>query len=509
MKILSAIQTRQADEYTIKHEPIASIDLMERASKQLCQWYVAKFPPHTLFDIFVGPGNNGGDGLALARMLAKAGYKNLLVYLIDTNGKCTEDNRANHQRLLKQAQVDIIYLSSNDELPRVRNNSWVVDAILGSGLTRPLDGFYATLVSHINKSSKRGALAIDIPSGLFAEPSDDEITCAIEADVTLTFQQPKLSFMFAECYRWVGSIVILPIGLHRLFLQEADTQYYYTDIDEISNRFIQRSKFSHKGNFGHGLMISGSYGMLGAAILATKAALRAGAGLITAHIPHLGYHILQSTIPEAIASIDESEHYFTGVNMLDKYQAVAIGPGLNTKKNTQKAFGELLQKVKVPMVIDADGLNILAENPSLLDQLPKGCILTPHPKEFDRIFGQHSSTWMRCTEQVHQSKKRQITIVLKGAHTSISFPDGRVYFNSTGNSGMATGGSGDVLTGIVLGLLCQGYSPEDASLTATFIHGLAGDIAADQLSRTSLIASDIIEYLGQAFKKFEKYLSHA
>ena len=243
---------------------------------------------------------------------------------------------------------------------------------------------------------------------------------------------------------------------------------------------------------------------MGAAVLASRACLRTGTGLITAHVPRKGYDILQNSVPEAMISLDESDIVFSGIADMDQYNAVGIGPAIGLKDNTQKAFRELLKTINVPLVIDADGINILGENKEWLKQLPKNTILTPHPKEFERIAGKTSDGYNQIQRLVELAEKYQIFIVLKGAYTAIASPDGLCYFNTTGNPGMATAGSGDVLTGIILSLLGQGYCPEDAAVTGVYLHGLAGDRAAEITGEESLIANDIIDYLGKAFNELKE-----
>jgi len=327
----------------------------------------------------------------------------------------------------------------------------------------------------------------------------------IKATHTLTFQFPKRSFLFPENEKFTGKWHLIPIGLHPDAIEEMHTDYHYLFHADLQHLFIKRRKFSHKGNYGHALLISGSRGMMGAAILAAKACLRSGAGLLTTHVPQSGLDILQIAVPESICSIDQSNDYFTGFPPLQNYTAVAIGPGIGVSPQTVSAFRDLLTGCDKPVIIDADALNIIARNPEMLTLLPENSILTPHPKEFDRIAGNSEDGFRRNQRQIEFARQHRVIVVLKGAHTSIAMPEGSCYFNSTGNPGMATAGSGDVLSGIILSLLAQGYSSPNAAMLGVFIHGLAGDIAADEVGQQALIASEIINYLGQAFIKFENY----
>ena len=315
---------------------------------------------------------------------------------------------------------------------------------------------------------------------------------------------PKLSFLFSDNEEFVGNWGILSIGLNQEFIDSVDSDYYLTTSDLIEELIIDRKKFSHKGTYGHVLMVSGSYGKMGAAILACKACLRTGSGLVTVHIPKIAYSIMQIALPEVMVSIDWSDIIISNVPNVESYSAIGVGPGIGTKQNTKKALIDLFEKVKYPMVIDADGLNILAENKELISKIPKNSILTPHPKEFERLIGTFSDDYTRMQQQISFAVNNQLYLVLKGAYTSIACPDGKVYFNNTGNPGMATAGSGDVLTGMILSLLGQGYNSKDAAIFAVYLHGLAGDIAAHKLSEEALIASDIIENIGNAYLVFAR-----
>ena len=499
MKILSIKQIREADAYTISHEPIASIDLMERAANACTTWMCNMFEQGQELVFFVGPGNNGGDGWAMARQLADKGYRNIKLYLLGKAEKISEDSQVNRHRLQIQKLVTITEMTDEKDFPVISHGAIILDALFGSGLSRPLDGMAGKLVKFLNILTNT-KISIDMPSGLFGDDNSKNIPeNIINANYTLTFQVPKRSFFFIENSHYTGEWHILPIGLHLNYLNIADGTDFYIEKEDIIRRWRPRNKFSHKGNFGHGLLIAGSYGMMGAAILGAKASIRCGIGLITTHIPLKGYDIMQSAVPEAIVNMDSSETVFSKVPNLELYTAVAVGPGLGRADETQKAMQSLLRLARIPLVIDADGLNILSENPSWLTMLPEGTILTPHPKEFDRLFGKANTGFDRWKRQKEVAQKYKIVIVLKGAYTSITTPDGESYFNSTGNPGMATGGMGDVLTGIILSLVAMGYNSIDAAIIGVFIHGLAGDIAVQYVSKPALMAGDIMDYLGKSF----------
>jgi len=501
MKIFRAEQVSEIDAYTIKNEPIRSIDLMERAATRLTGWYVRHYHTNRKVMIFAGPGNNGGDALAMARMLAERQYR--VECCVLRFGKLSEDCTINLERLIEQAMVKLTEIGDQDQLPGLEKTDVVVDGIFGSGLTRPVSGLPARAIKHIN--DKAGTvLAIDIPSGLFGEDNrDNNYEFVIRANYTISFQFPFLSFFFDLHEAHVGQWRVQDIKLHPKAIDERETDYRTVEAEEILSLLPQRRKFAHKGTFGHALMISGSYGMMGAALLAGESCLRSGAGLLTLHVPRFGYGIVQTGFPEAIVSLDQSDILFSEPPELSPYSAIGIGPGLGCKPNSGKGLQMLLDRAKVPLVIDADGLNILSQHPDWFESLPEGTILTPHPKEFDRLAGESTNSYERHLKQREFASLHKVVVALKGACTGIASPDGRYWFNTTGNPGMATGGSGDVLTGLITGLLAQGISSLDAALAGVFLHGLAGDLAAEASSEEALIAGDMILYLGEAFRELK------
>lgn len=499
MRFFLTSQIREIDRQTIECEPIASINLMERAAESLFRWIVARFPSQNIFTIFAGNGNNGGDGVALSRMLAMIGY-NVNLFILETGSKRTNDLETNIERAKKQGLIEIRTISNASDFPSIKNTI-VVDALFGSGLTRPLEGIYAELVTHINQS-KSTIISIDIPSGLFGEknpfPNPNSV---IEANHTLTLQFPKLCLLFSDNQKFVGDWSILPIGLDEKTIEKTETDFCYLTSSFIKPLLQSRNKFGHKGTYGHALLVAGSYGMMGASVLASKSCLASGVGLLTVHVPKVGYNVIQSSVPEALVEIDQSEFIFTDEKNVDKFTAIGIGPGLGKGVTRAEALKKVLTSCKVPITIDADALNIISENKNFLELLPKNSIITPHPGEFDRLFGKCNSGFERFELARNVSAKYNVTIVLKGAFTQVFTPEGKVFFNSTGNPGMATGGSGDVLTGIITGLLAQDYSPRNASLAGVYIHGLAGDLASAAIGENAMVASDIISCIGNAFLK--------
>jgi ADP-dependent NAD(P)H-hydrate dehydratase / NAD(P)H-hydrate epimerase len=503
MKILSAKEIREADAFTIENEPVSSIDLMERAARACTEEIKNLVKKSQPVYIFCGPGNNGGDGLAIARQLYDEGY-DVEASLLDFSENYSENFKLNLQRLAER-QIKPLKLSEHP-FPALPEKALLIDAIFGTGLTRPVEGKFAEVIQEINRAALLGhpVISIDLPSGLFDSDNSNNIKeNIIKAWLTLTFQAPKLSFMFAENAPYVGDFRILDIGLSQEFLQKVFTPFFFLDFNMAAPLLKQRNKFSHKGTFGHALMIAGALGKMGAAVLASKACLRSGPGLLTSHIPACGKEILQIAAPEAMASFDRDENIVSELRKTDKYSAIGIGPGIGMAKDTQNVVKMLIQNATQPLVLDADALNILSENKTWLSFLPPDTILTPHPTEFERLAGSTSTAFDRLQMAREFAKRYRVVVVLKGAHTAICAPDGMAYFNSSGNPGMATGGSGDVLTGIITGLLAQKYAPLEAAALGVFVHGLAGDIAAEKKGKTAIIAGDLIECLPKAFKILE------
>lgn len=502
MKILTAQLLRDWDEFTMKNEPVASIDLMERAAGKCFSWLEEQGYLVLPFSIFCGKGNNGGDGLAIARMLVERSCK-VEVYILEFGFKGTVDFQTNLERLQQYPETSIHFIQDENAFPKLPNYNIVIDALLGSGLTRPLDGITKKLVDHINKS-RCEIISIDIPSGLAADQSSKGNTI-VQANHTLSFQCYKPALLMAENSGVIGETHLLDIKLHPDYLQTIQTNNDLIDEKLIRTIYKPRNSFSHKGNFGHALMIAGSYGKIGAAVLSAKACLRSGVGLLNCHVPKCGYEILQSTVPEAMLFTDINTNTVTKVNAdISIYASIGIGPGIGTTPQTRKMLKDILKSAKKPMLLDADALNGLAMEKKM-PALPLGSILTPHPKEFERLFGKSKNEYERNEKALLKAKTMKCFIVLKGHHTFIATPSGHGYFNSTGNAGMATAGSGDVLSGIITGLLAQGYSSEHSAVLGVYLHGLAGDIAAEKFSKEAMIASDIIDCLGEALKRISTF----
>ncbi|WP_343744089.1 NAD(P)H-hydrate dehydratase [Chitinophaga sp.] len=500
MKIFTAAQIREADAFTIAHEPVSSTDLMARAAGKCADWLLDRFAPVHPFFIFCGKGNNGGDGLVIAHRLLEEGYQ-VTACLLEYGNKASEDYIYYYRRLQQQYAGRIREIADVTGFPELPASAVIVDAIFGTGLNKPIEGWLAGIIHKINDQHGRHTIvAIDMPSGLMADASCRN-TPVIQAHYTLSFEFHKLAFLLPENASLVGEVQILPIGLSPDYITHTPVRYHLVDKEMMHTIYMPRPAFAHKGTFGHALLVAGSYGKMGASVLSAKACLRAGVGLLTCHIPRCGYDIMQISEPAAMSVADEvhehSAHFHEQADA--RYKTIGIGPGLGTATATARSFEKLLTSYKRPMVIDADALNILSVYPSLLYQVPAGSILTPHPKEFERLFGPSANDFERLELLSKQAVRLQLYILLKGRYTAIACPDGAVYFNATGNPGMATGGSGDVLTGILTGLLAQDYAPKAAVLLGAWLHGYAGDLAAAKLSQEAMTAGDIISHLGAAF----------
>ena len=520
-KLFETSKIKELDAYTIEHEPITSIDLVERAANvfvnEFCRRYTSR---HTRIYIFAGQGNNGADALAIARLLNEQGYY-VFTYLINPTRMLSPECEVNKNRLISEDYKRLIEIEKSFVPPKLEPQDIVIDGIFGSGLNRPLEGGFAKIVEYINRSESK-VVSIDIPSGLFGDDNThNNAQYIIHADLTLTFEFPKLSFLMPENAIHVGEWKELPIGIHPDALQKTITSYGLITDADIASLIKTRFRFANKGDYGHALLIAGSVGKMGAAVLAAKGCLRSGAGLLTVHIPNRGETIVQTALPEAMVTLDKNPNYITELRGLSKngqdiskydaieiepdiskYDAIGIGPGIGKADATMELLKKLLETAHTkPLVIDADALNLIGENNELLHHLPEGTILTPHVGEFDRLTGSNDNSYERIQKARSIAAEQKICIILKGAYTAVCTPLGKIYFNTSGNPGMATAGSGDVLTGIILGLLSQGYRPEEASVIGVYLHGVAGDLAAASLSEENMIAGDIIQMLGIAFKQ--------
>ncbi len=495
MKIFSAAQVRQWDAYTIANEPICSVDLMERAAAACVNWIDNHSKEAGYYYIFCGTGNNGGDGLAIARMLQLAG-KSVKIFIAEGQ-KRSADFSYNLDRLeLPATSLQHINDTNYPEIPR---DAIVIDALFGSGLSRPLEGVVAGLVNYLNHSCKK-IIAIDIPSGLFADGTVGE-NVIIEATHTLSFQVPKLAFFLSENNKYTGIVHLLDIGLHPDFYHNTPTLFNTIDPYMISSIYKPRNEFSHKYNFGHVLLYAGSKNMMGAAILCAKSCLRSGAGLVTVFTADGTQPVIQTAVPEAITSLENNFE-----TLSKKKSAIGIGPGLSVDDSNKKLLQHIILNYPGSLVIDATALQLLSTDTTIIKKrISNPAILTPHTGEFEKLFGNSANDFERMNMALQQSKELGCYIVLKGHHTLVACPDGNAFFNTTGNAGMATAGSGDTLTGILTGLLAQGYNQKNTCLLGVYLHGMAGDIAAEKMTQEAMLAGDIIDCVGEAYKKIHAF----
>ena len=501
MKIFTGTQIKELDKFTIENEPVASIDLMERAAKAIVRVLREEWDNRTPFVVFAGPGNNGGDALAVARLMAEAGYK-VAVFLFNVNGKLSDDCATNKQRVMDCKRIKAFTEVVVDfDPPELTAETVVIDGLFGAGLNKTLTGGFASLVKYINQSPAK-VVSIDLPSGLMTEDNTHNVKSHIvKANLTLTLQQKKLAMLFEDNQQFLGALRVLDIRLSPEYIARTDAKYKVLEEADVRSRMLKRGDFVNKGLMGHALVVAGSYGMAGAAVLAGRACMRSGVGKLTICTPRRNYDVMQISLPEAILSTGKEDYFFTEPLDTEHYDAVGMGPGLGQHEDTAIALISQIRRTQCPMVIDADALNILASHKAWMQQLPQNLILTPHVGEFDRLGnGGSEGDYDRLSKALDLAQHLQAYILLKGHYSALCLPAGKVFFNPTGNAGMATAGSGDVLTGIITGLLARGYNREDACIVGMYLHGLAGDLAAKQLGKESLMAGDIVAYLPQAFE---------
>lgn len=498
MKILSVEQIQEVDEKTIRYDGISSLDLMKRASVAFYDWFTSRYmDKSTSILIFSGVGNNGGDGLMIARLLHKSGY-NVKVNVVEYSTKYSE-NCAHHLRKAKAESVSLTRFLEGDSLPDLSNYDIIIDAIFGTGLKREIGGIAKEIINTINKSGKT-VISVDVPSGLFL---DKKTEIAVHATETVTFQIPKLALFLPENEIYTGNVNVIPIGLNNKAIAEAESTIFYTEKENIRILIRPLSKFTHKGIQGHALIIGGSKGKTGAVYLASKAALKSGCGLVTAYTPKCSLPILQTNLPELMVIEDENNNYITDIKFDLKPNAIGIGVGMGQNEKTQDALYHLLLSNKIPLVIDADGLNILSLHNEWLQHIRPKTILTPHPKELERLIGQWTSDFDKIEKARLFAKKYDLIIVIKGAFSMIIDSE-NMYVNSTGTPALATAGSGDVLTGIITSLLAQGYEPMNAARIAVYIHGSTSNLTNETIHPLSFIASDIIDNISCAYFDLEK-----
>jgi hydroxyethylthiazole kinase-like uncharacterized protein yjeF len=493
--LLTSPQIRATDAYTIKHEPIGSIDLTERAAQAFVQCFISHYPDKEKhIAIYCGTGNNGGDGLAIARLLHKLHYKNLNIKIAQFSDKATEDFKINLQRINGIGVTGI----NDDELP-AETADIIIDGLLGTGLNKPLSGIYKKLVNYLNDLDKQ-VVAIDIPTGFIGDGEISAVAVVLKANLVITFQQPKINFLLPESAQYMDDFKVVDIGIKPEYIQKQNSPYHLLEQKDIGAKLKPRLKFTHKGTYGHALIIAGQPETMGAALLCASACAHTGAGLTTACIPESGLTALNTSLPEVMAIV-RKDHHVPKMDW-DKFSAIAVGPGLGKHADALTLLQTAFIEFNKPMVIDADALNLVAEN-YLFKKIPANSILTPHMKEFDRLFGEHSSWWNRVETMMAKAREFRLYIVLKNSYTIIGTPDGKAYFNPTGNPAMASGGMGDVLTGVIASLLAQNYSPEDACLIGVYIHGMAGDDLALPGKLTTVLAGGVAQHIPVVMSKIK------
>lgn len=505
MKIFTSQAIQEIDGATCEAQRISSIDLMERAASAVSCELVSRFLPSQRFVVMAGPGNNGGDALAVARMLIEQGYRKVEVFLFNVSGKLSHDCDEERKKLITIDGVDFTEVTREFSPPFLCEKDVVIDGLFGSGLNQPLMGGFVSVARYINESGAY-VVSIDLPSGLFGEwNSHINRRDMVHANLTLAFQMPRLSFFFEENNDVLGEWKLLDIDLDETKIKETASDYILVEARNIRPLLHKRLPFTGKRDYGSALIFAGSTGMMGAAVMCARAVLKSGAGLATVHGAAGGLPILQTAVPEAMFEPDRNDHFITDMTVHHVHQAVAAGPGIGTNDQTLSALEKLLKTGVTPLVLDADALNCISRQPDLLDLLPTKTIITPHIGEFDRLFGEQRSSEDRLKTAIEMARKYNIIIVLKGHYTATVRPTGRVYINPTGNPGMATAGSGDVLTGVITAFLAQGYRPEHAATIGVYVHGLAGDLAAEDIGEFGLTAGDIASYAGRAIRKIIDY----
>ncbi|MBT2623370.1 NAD(P)H-hydrate dehydratase [Chryseobacterium sp. ISL-6] len=502
MKIFTKEQIRECDQFTILNDHISSIKLMERAAQSCAHWISEHCKSHKKFVIFCGNGNNGGDGFAIARLLHTEGF-DVDVFVSNPKSKFSDDAQVNFERLEGVSGISVKKFDEVDQYS-FDHETLIIDALFGTGLSRVLDSEFKDLIDYLN-TINTVKISIDVPSGLFADGISDDNSSVFKADYTLSFQFWKKSFLHPESGKFTGKVEVLNIDLNKDYITTAETSDFVIDDDLIKGVFKPRLEFSHKGTYGKVTIVAGSYGKMGAAVLSTTAALKTGAGLTFSLAPDCGYNILQTSCPEAMF-IKGGDQYIDNFE-IDENSFCGIGPGIGTGEETQKSFLQFLKEHSKPLVLDADALNIISENKKNLKLIPQNTIITPHPKEFERLFGATENSFERLELARKKANEFHIYIVLKDHNAQIITPEGNVYYNITGNAGLAKGGSGDVLTGVLTSLLAQGYSEEEAAIFGVWLHGKAADYAAEKYSKESMLPTDLINEFGNVFERINKKIA--
>ncbi len=476
LNLLTSQQIREADAYTVATRPLSFYEMIEQAGSAVVRAFTARYPDRSRkISVYAGTGNNGGDGLVIARLLHDMGYRDVSARVVWFNTRGTDDFQANYTKV-KELGIPHTDIRGIEGIPE-EDAELVIDALLGTGLSRPLEGDWEILVEYLN-GLEATRVAVDIPTGFPSEGPVVRGATMLEADHVITFQRPKVNFLLPESAAVIRHFEVVDIGLDEEFIQSSDSIFSMLMEEDIRRRLQPRRRFSHKGTYGNALIIAGSAETMGAALLCCAGSLHGGAGLTTACIPRSGLVSLNTHLPEVIAAPRDARSLFE--ISWNKYQSVAVGPGLGPSTESKELLVATLMQCKSPIVLDADAINLIAGNYEIMGMVPEGAVFTPHVKEFDRLFGSHASWWERLETGVERATHLGCTIVLKNQYTIIFTPEGKCIFNPTGSPAMATGGSGDVLTGLIAAFLAQGYEPVDAALMAVYIHGKAGRLLDEE-----------------------------
>lgn len=503
MKIYTSEDIRAIYRRTIETEGIPSSELIMRMARGVADEIASRWRPNRPMIVFAGPGHNGAETLAVCRILAERGFSPS-VYLFNIGGKrLTHECAVCRDELLKSAggQIHWTEVTNDFNMPVITPQHIVIDGLFGTEISAPLQGGFAWMAREIN-DAKPTVVSIDLPSGLFGDLNPLTVNRdIIHATLTLTMQVPRISFFQRDNAELVGEWRTIDIGLNRDVMLTTPTHYHLVEAHEVKEVLKPRNPFADKSDFGSALLITGCYGMMGASVLAARGALRGGVGKLTVHSPQCGYEVLQSSVPEAMFDADVNKIVISDMKTAHEYDAVGIGPGIGTNEMTVNALELFLKTTVNPVVLDADALNCIASRPTLLREVPVNSIITPHAAEFDRLFGECHSDDARLIKALEKAKEHHIIILLKGHYSALVYPDYRIVFNSTGTPAMATGGCGDVLTGLITALMAQGYNPGVSGWIGMFVHGLAGEIAAKEHGEIGVTAGDIAANIGKAFRQ--------
>lgn len=499
MKLFTNEQIRTIERSTIETEGVLPAEIIERVAEGVADEIASRWRPSKPTIVFAGPGNNGADALASARLLYERGFRPS-VYLFNIGGdKLSVECIAARDRLLQSTpDIDFIEVTSRFTPPEISQSHLVVDGLFGAGLREELRGGFMSLVQYINEEHPT-VVSIDLPSGMFGDWNPRIVNRnTIHATLTLAIQFPRLCFFMEDNAELVGEWKTIDVGLSQQAISSLPAEFCLVEKRDIHRRLRRRKEFCSKADFGSAILYAGSYGMMGAAQLAARGALRGGVGKLTVCAPKCGYQILQTTVPEALYRNNRGDMILTEIHPERDFSAIAIGPGIGTNEITVKALEDFLSAIDKPVVLDADALNCIALRPAMLNTIPILSVLTPHAGEFDRMFGPQPSSEARLRKAIEMAKFYNIIIILKGRYTAIVRPDGKIYFNSSGCPGMATAGSGDVLTGLLTAMMAQGYPAEIASIIAVYIHGVAGEMAQAKQGEYGVTAGDIADNIGPA-----------